>query len=192
MRPSLSTIRQRSLSRSLTTTSAAKQPLSAAAASLDTIPVELSESITIPRIADIFDVSPRLGDAGRELSRQGQMASKPKVVSARRHEATASTASPFSLPAPVFFDGPARPPGASPVWPRYISSSSSPHRHSSSILSSISMGEPSIEVFDGPSRITRYQHPKTPGRKQKGVSLSTLAIGAATAVGGAVMLGTDQ
>ncbi|KAK7056339.1 hypothetical protein VNI00_002892 [Paramarasmius palmivorus] len=191
MRPSLSVVRQRSLSRSISTTSTAKQPLSAAAASLDNIPAELSESITIPRIADIFDVSPRLGDAGREFSMRGQAMSKPKTVSARQ-DTFAAAPNPFSLPAPKVFEGPARPLGASAVWPRYVSSTSGPHSQSASFATPFAMEEPRMEVFSGPSRINRYQYAKTPGKKSTGSNLSALAFGAATAVGGAVLLAIEQ
>ncbi|KAG0703569.1 hypothetical protein DFH29DRAFT_803309 [Suillus ampliporus] len=128
------------------------------------------EALTIPPIFDIFDAPVHLGEASALV---GRTARTTRVVAVECNgEKSRNAGSNFtgthhfsSLPPPIVFDGPARP---AHLLPRTLenrrkmrqrlslSSKRQAHTPSSSLMFS---SEPMYEIFDGPSRITRYKYP---------------------------------
>lgn len=140
--------------------------------SVAAVTAEEYESLTIPPIFDIFDAPVRLGESSTLV---GRKTTATRIVALEGNgEKSRNIADNFtgvqyfsSLPPPVVFDGPACP---THLLPRALETrrkmrqrlSSSPKRQASSLSSSFtSSSEPVYEVFDGPSRITRYKYPSS-------------------------------
>jgi len=138
--------------------------------SVAAVTAEEYESLTIPPIFDIFDAPVRLGESSTLV---GRKTTATRIVALEGNgEKSRNIANNFtevqyfsSLPPPVVFDGPACP---AHLLPRALETrrkmrqrlSSPPNRQASSLSSSFtSPSEPVYEIFDGPSRITRYKYP---------------------------------
>ncbi|KAG2076330.1 hypothetical protein BDR04DRAFT_759795 [Suillus decipiens] len=128
------------------------------------------EALTVPPIFDIFDAPVRLAESSSlirrtatttridTLERSGEKSRNSASCFARAHHFS-------SLPPPIVFDGPARP---AHLLPRALenrrtmrqcpslSPNRQPHNHSAPLIST---SEPVYEIFDGPSRMTRYKYP---------------------------------
>lgn len=124
----------------------------------------------LPAIFDIFDAPVRLGESSKQLGRtkvEKSVLLSPTVTQARPQISTgiySALGNPTTLPPPIVFDGPSRPrqllSGAS-VKRRKIPQGSLPDKSKFSTLSP-SESEMICEVFDGPSRLTRYKYPTVP------------------------------
>lgn len=128
------------------------------------------EALTIPPIFDIFDAPVRLGESSTLAKRAATTA---RVVALecngeKSHNAVNNFTGAYhfsSLPPPIVFDGPARP---AHLLPQALENrrkmrqclSLSPNRQAHTSSSPfISTSKPVHEIFDGPSRITRYKYP---------------------------------
>ncbi|KAG1872966.1 hypothetical protein DFJ58DRAFT_760553 [Suillus subalutaceus] len=145
------------------------------------------EALTIPPIFDIFDAPVRLGESSAPVVRT--VTATRVAILERNGEKLRDAASNFtrvrhfsSLPPPIVFDGPARP---AHLLPRALENrrkmrqclSLSPNRQAHTPSSPfISTSEPVYEIFDGPSRITRYKHP-TSSSQSSSLPYICLALG---------------
>ena len=141
----------------------------------------------VPEIFDIFDAPAKLRErnTSNEPLKTFNSLSTARVTSraGRLHsESTYNDALdlPWSLPPPVTFDGPACPPHMSPstlqkrrlqrqIFSRYLRGD-----HGSSAVSCsapTSKSEPLYQLFDGPSRLTRYRYPTRQNEVCGGVTL---------------------
>ncbi|TFK31538.1 hypothetical protein BDQ12DRAFT_729467 [Crucibulum laeve] len=164
-------------------------PTRATLASPPSFTLEEADEVILAPIFDIFDAPSRLGEA-REFIRE-----KRSSASSERDVSSSSASSPFSVPLPrplpatlppaIIFDGPAHPRNIPlafhsrrkqpPVAP------SSTRSHHTPSVARLESSEPLIQLFDGPARITRYQHKSS---SSKGNSNSGLILlGLAGAVG---------
>ncbi|EIW79646.1 hypothetical protein CONPUDRAFT_166381 [Coniophora puteana RWD-64-598 SS2] len=142
--------------------------ISSAAISSDT----KYEAVTLQPIFDIFDAPVRLGESSKALGRTGHSAPKPIVnaideVDGEKSRKLSMSMLPTSLPPPITFDGPARPPhlvGLAFEKRRktrlHLSPSLRREAHTPSVPRS-SLSDAVFTIFDGPSRITRYQYPSS-------------------------------
>ncbi|EGO26841.1 hypothetical protein SERLADRAFT_436669 [Serpula lacrymans var. lacrymans S7.9] len=134
------------------------------------------EALTLPPIFDIFDAPTRLGESSKQLGRTSSAPCAAAIGATQRSGEksrntsidVSNTVSPFSLPPPLVFDGPARPPHLMHLalekrrkLRQRLSPSLSRTTHTPSISYTPSP-EPLLEIFDGPSRITRYKYPTSP------------------------------
>ncbi|KAG2359870.1 hypothetical protein BDR07DRAFT_1472648 [Suillus spraguei] len=128
------------------------------------------EALTVPPIFDIFDAPVRLAESSSlvrrtatttriaTLERNGEKLRESASCFARAHHFS-------SLPPPIVFDGPARPAHLLPRTlevcrtMRQCPSLSSNRQAHNPLAPLISTSEPVYEIFDGPSRMTRYKHP---------------------------------
>lgn len=123
---------------------------------------------SLPKIFDIFDVPVRLGESSKRLrghKAAGVPASTSKIAqlggSRVLHSYSVDMGLPATLSPPVIFDGPARPTLPKTKLPNTRhrlgqgNLSSSPPK--TSTLTFTPKSEILYEIFDGPSRITRYQ-----------------------------------
>ncbi|KAG1719190.1 hypothetical protein EDB19DRAFT_745039 [Suillus lakei] len=171
------------------------QPLPARLSSTMSVAVTAQEyeALTIPPIFDIFDAPVRLGESSVVVRRT---TTTTRVVALEHDgEKSRNAASNFirshhfsSLPPPIVFDGPARP---AHLLPRALENrrkmrqciSPSPNRQAHTPSSPfISTSEPVYEIFDGPSRITRYKYP-TSSSQSSSWSYTCLALGISGAFG---------
>ncbi|KIJ63559.1 hypothetical protein HYDPIDRAFT_29354 [Hydnomerulius pinastri MD-312] len=148
---------------------------SAAALSSATLSAEQSDGLTIPKIFDIFDAPVRLGESSRQLGRSQTVASAARAEpqssgSMSRNIYSEAMESPWTLPPPITFDGPARPAHLSPSALERrrrlrqnlpLSARRTLGPSSVSFAAFTSQSDPLHEVFDGPSRITRYKYPSS-------------------------------
>ncbi|KAG1737577.1 uncharacterized protein EDB91DRAFT_484565 [Suillus paluster] len=158
-----------------------------------TVTAQEYEALTIPPIFDIFDAPVRLGESSALVERT---ASTIRVVALERNGEKSKNAGRnitgtyhfSSLPPPIVFDGPARP---AHLLPRALENrrkmrqrlSPSPNRQAHTPSSSFtSPSEPVYEIFDGPSRITRYKYP-TSSSESSSRSYVCLALGISGAFG---------
>ncbi|KAG1819180.1 uncharacterized protein BJ212DRAFT_1268254 [Suillus subaureus] len=137
-----------------------------------TVTAQEYEALTILPIFDIFDAPVRLGESCAPVRRT---ATTTRAATLERNgEKLRNAASNFtrarhfsSLPPPIVFDGPARPAHLLPralenrrKMRQYLSLSPNRQAHTPS-TPFISTSEPVYEIFDGPSRITRYRYPSS-------------------------------
>ncbi|KAL4072142.1 hypothetical protein J3A83DRAFT_2979913 [Scleroderma citrinum] len=142
-------------------------------------PVELagheSAGHSLPRIFDVFDAPVMLGESSKQLGRLQTgifTALASTVAKSNRQKRSQGNYSEVleshtTLPPPIIFDGPACPPHLSPsILERHRQL----RRRASSVpaekfSSTVFWSEPEMicEIFDGPSRITRYQYHMMPG-----------------------------
>ncbi|KIK97312.1 hypothetical protein PAXRUDRAFT_238394 [Paxillus rubicundulus Ve08.2h10] len=135
-----------------------------------TLSAEQSDELYIPKIFDIFDAPVRLGESSENLRSSEALfrASTSRVASqinssGPRNLYAEALHSSCTLPPPVTFDGPARPPHLSPSAldkrrlqrQNLVKTSSGA---SVSFTSLTSRSEPLYEIFDGPSRASRYRY----------------------------------
>lgn len=140
------------------------------------LPAAEPEEITLAPIFDIFDVPSRLGES-TETIRSNRRQPQDAESSATLYSPTLPRPPPTSLPAPIIFDGPARPRNLPLAFQRRVeqalssvpASTRQMRRHHTPSLPSGS-SEPSIEMFEGPARITRYSHRSS---SQQGVRILT-------------------
>ncbi|KAJ7291926.1 hypothetical protein C8J57DRAFT_951864, partial [Mycena rebaudengoi] len=106
------------------------------------------EPLTIPPIFDIFDVPSRLRESSAFSVKQGKPRT-PTTFSGRSF----NPMRPAPLPAPIVFDGPARP-RVRPVvlHNQHKQPTSSSHKGS---CAPILRSEPVLTMFDGPARSIR-------------------------------------
>ncbi|KAF9238914.1 hypothetical protein BU15DRAFT_62185 [Melanogaster broomeanus] len=129
---------------------------------------EQSDGLVIPEIFDIFDAPVRLGESSNIFrpSMTVARASNARVVtqasgSISRSIYSEALESSWTLPPPVIFDGPARPPHLSPFALEKRRLLRQNLAHSSRKSPGTRSSAPLYEVFDGPSRITRYKYPSS-------------------------------
>jgi hypothetical protein len=131
------------------------------------------EALTIPPIFDIFDAPVRLGESSTIVGRTSTTATTTRIVAPERNgEKSWNIVNNFtgvqnfsSLPPPIVFDGPACPAHLLPhvlenrrKMRQHLSSSHTRQAHTLSPTFT-SPSEPVYEIFDGPSRMTRYKYP---------------------------------
>ncbi|KAF9453343.1 hypothetical protein P691DRAFT_801160 [Macrolepiota fuliginosa MF-IS2] len=126
------------------------------------------EEITLAPIFDIFDVPSRLSESSDFIRSEPQVQRRPRdpEPSATDYSSTLPRPPPSTLPAPITFDGPARPRNRHLAFQRQVeqalsgavpaSTRQTRQHHTPSLPSSAS--EPLIEMFEGPARLTRYSH----------------------------------
>lgn len=118
------------------------------------------KEIVLSPIFDIFDAPSRLGDSTSQIVREHvrlEVESIPEK-SITKFNSPLPRVPPMSLPAPVTFDGPARPrdgPLAHRRKVARIGQHPMRRRHTPSMPEP---PEPLIQLFEGPARITRYHH----------------------------------
>ncbi|KAF8836992.1 hypothetical protein BDN67DRAFT_1014210 [Paxillus ammoniavirescens] len=139
-----------------------------------TLSAEQSEELYIPKIFDIFDAPVRLGESSKSLgsSKAVSRASTARVAPqtsgpSPRNIYSEALHSSCTLPPPVTFDGPARPPYLSPsaLDKRRLLRQNLEKRSSGASVSFTaltSQSEPLYEIFDGPSRASRYRYSSSP------------------------------
>jgi len=125
-----------------------------------------------PKIFDVFDAPVRPGESSKQLGRlqagAGSLTAFASPTTQRRQKSSYHEIwqSHTTLPPPIIFDGPARPPH---IPPRILEK----HRQSRQRVFSVSAKKMSTaafsseseilyEIFDGPCRITRYQYHSKP------------------------------
>ncbi|EGO01194.1 hypothetical protein SERLA73DRAFT_134473 [Serpula lacrymans var. lacrymans S7.3] len=116
------------------------------------------EALTLPPIFDIFDAPTRLGESSKQLGRTSSAPCAAAIGATQRSGEksrntsidVSNTVSPFSLPPPL-----------RRKLRQRLSPSLSRTTHTPSISYTPSP-EPLLEIFDGPSRITRYKYPTSP------------------------------
>ncbi|PPQ99294.1 hypothetical protein CVT24_009162 [Panaeolus cyanescens] len=159
------------------------------------------QEITLQPIFDIFDAPTRLADS-RQFIRE-KYSSQPQKVEATHAQAVSfdgpkARPVPAPLPAPIIFDGPARPQNPSLAFQSRLRQSglapSPPQmlRPSSTATRSFSSSEPLVQMFDGPARITRYHHQSSSDNSSQNSKKIITALGVAGAVGGAVLLQDNE
>lgn len=130
------------------------------------LPAEPEEIILAP-IFDIFDAPSRLGESASfirsktQTQRQKQDADDSVIIST-----SLPRPPPSSLPPPIIFDGPARPRNLPLAFQRRVEqalstvpiSTRQTRRHHTPSLSHSASEPLTIEMFEGPARITRYSH----------------------------------
>lgn len=130
------------------------------------------EALTIPPIFDIFDAPVRLGKSSTIVGRTSTTTTARILTPESNGEKSWNIINNFtgvqyfsSLPPPIVFDGPACP---AHLLPQVLENrrkmrqhlSSSPTRQAPTLSPTFtSPSEPVYEIFDGPSRITRYKYP---------------------------------
>ncbi|KAI6165312.1 hypothetical protein EDD17DRAFT_1460142, partial [Pisolithus thermaeus] len=123
-----------------------------------------------PAIFDIFDAPFKLGESSKRLGRskvEEPALLSPTVTQARLQSSMglySALGNPTTLPPPIIFDGPARPRhllSSASKSQRQIPRGSLPERNKFSTLTP-SESEMFCEIFDGPSRLTRYKYPSMP------------------------------
>ncbi|KAG6337022.1 hypothetical protein ID866_2082 [Astraeus odoratus] len=139
--------------------------------------------ITPPKISDIFDAPVRLGELSKQLERtqEAKLHTHTSIPSqhARPHQVDGyhrDIETFTTLPAPIIFDGPARPAHLSPriLEKRRQLRQELPRPAIKNTLSFSSRSEILCEIFDGPSRIARYKYHTRPdevGRLFMGISV---------------------
>ncbi|KAH7928887.1 hypothetical protein BV22DRAFT_1003931 [Leucogyrophana mollusca] len=155
------------------------------------------EALTLPPIFDIFDAPVRLGESSKQL---GRSESSPRAATANaagqcngensRNLSTdiSVSSTPSSLPPPILFDGPARPAHLMPLAlekrrkMRERLSRSLPRGTGSPSVAYGSSTETLVEIFEGPSRITRYKYPSSHSQ-QSSQPYIWLALGISGAFG---------
>lgn len=124
----------------------------------------------LPAIFDIFDAPVRLGESSKQLGRskvEEPVLLSPSATQAGRQSSMgiySALGNPTTLPPPIIFDGPARPRhllSDASKKPRQVLRGSLLDKNKFSTLSS-SESEILCEIFDGPSRLTRYKYPAVP------------------------------
>lgn len=142
------------------------------AATLSSGTLSVSEAVRSapPAIFDIFDAPVELGESSKQLGRskvEEPALSSPTVTQARLQSYIglySALGNPTTLPPPIIFDGPARPRhllSSASKSQRQIPRCSLPDRNKFSTLTP-SESEMFCEIFDGPSRLTRYKYPTMP------------------------------
>ncbi|KAG9307988.1 hypothetical protein JVU11DRAFT_12794 [Chiua virens] len=135
----------------------------------------------VPQIFDIFDAPVHLREKKLELEPlkvfNPLSTARATSIVAPSHSRSVYSAAfdlPWSLPPPITFDGPACPPHMSPstLKRRRLQRQNVSHfprrLHGSSTVSCTqftSQSEPLYKLFDGPSRIVRYQYPTSPSER---------------------------
>lgn len=137
------------------------------------------EEIIIAPIFDIFDVPSRLGQNTELIRSTTYTQRRPQEAEVPvKFDSSLPRPPPSTLPAPIIFDGPARPRNLPLAFQRRVeqalrsapASTRQTRRHHTPSVSS-NASEPLIEMFEGPARITRYSHRSS---SQHGVSASRL------------------
>ncbi|KAF9556837.1 hypothetical protein CPC08DRAFT_820238 [Agrocybe pediades] len=153
------------------------------------------EEISIQPIFDIFDAPTRLAESSEfirsKYASKSKAPAKPVVVSAQAPTTPPSRTMPSPLPAPIIFDGPARPKNEAFAFQRRmrdagLAPSPHPRRTPNQIPSAraYSSSEPAVQLFDGPAKITRYHHQSTSDKEYNSSSSKYLvAVGVAGAIG---------
>jgi len=125
------------------------------------------EEISLQPIFDIFDAPTRLAESS-DFIRSKYGKAPAKTASSQLPTTPPSRTLPSPLPAPIVFDGPARPKNEAFAFQRRmrdagLAPSPHPRRNPSQTPSAraYSSSEPSVQLFDGPARITRYHHQST-------------------------------
>ncbi|KXN88419.1 hypothetical protein AN958_07325 [Leucoagaricus sp. SymC.cos] len=134
------------------------------------------EEITLAPIFDIFDAPSRL----EEHSKLIRSSAQPRRLTPEEAESSTKYTAlprppPSTLPAPVMFDGPARPRNLPLAFQRRVEQapSSAPastrqtRQHHTPSVPPTTSSEPLIELFEGPARLSRYSHRPS---SQQGVS----------------------
>lgn len=124
-----------------------------------------------PKIFDVFDAPVGLGESNKQLGRLQTGSLSAFVSPATRRDRQKSSyheiwQSHTTLPPPIVFDGPARP----PHLPPHILEKHRQLRRKASLVSAKKMStavfspetEILCEIFEGPCRITRYQYHTKP------------------------------
>ncbi|KAF9224874.1 hypothetical protein BS17DRAFT_795212 [Gyrodon lividus] len=143
-----------------------------------TISAEQSEELSIPKIFDIFDAPVKLRESSKSFgSSEAAIRASTARVAVKANSSSSiniyseALQSPWTLPPPVTFDGPACPPHLSPsalekrrILRKHLAHSSRISSGTSSVsFTALALqSEPLYEVFDGPSRINRYKYPSSP------------------------------
>lgn len=120
--------------------------------------IQTPEEIVLSPIFDIFDAPFRLGDSSQIIREKARPETEGKKKAITKFNSPLPRPPPKSLPAPVTFDGPARPRvGPLAHRPKVTRLGHSPmrRRHAPSVQET---SEPIIQLFEGPARITRYHH----------------------------------
>lgn len=138
----------------------------------------------LPAIFDIFDAPVRLGESSKQLGRtkvEKSVLPSPTITQARPPISMgiySALGNPTTLPPPITFDGPSRPrhllSGASGNRRKFLQGSL-PDKSKFSTFSP-SESEMICEVFDGPSRLTRYKYPTMPTERQSSSSFLRMAF----------------
>lgn len=147
-----------------------------------TLPADEQTPIDLPQIFDIFDAPSRLGESSKMLARvaTSRTAARPTPPPERPSSCTVKP-----LPAPIIYDGPARPSHVFNTQHIRLVHMQAP----SSIESkgSVSTLPPPV-VFDGPSRLRPYHR----GGSQEESSSPTTLLLAAGAAGTLAYAAYDQ
>ncbi|KAH7883014.1 hypothetical protein F5I97DRAFT_165094 [Phlebopus sp. FC_14] len=147
---------------------------SASTLSFTTLPSGCGE-LTIPKICDIFDAPARLRES-RECPLRSKAISHTSSTSAAAHSNTSkgiyseAMELPWTLPPPIIFDGPARPPHMSQLAlekhrrlrQHTAQSTRNVFKSATSFKTLASPSETIREIFDCPSRIARYKYTLLP------------------------------
>ncbi|KAF8153000.1 hypothetical protein B0H34DRAFT_800263 [Crassisporium funariophilum] len=158
------------------------------------------EEITIAPIFDIFDAPTRLAESSQfirdKYKTSSKVASDAPSSSSSVFVAPQPRPLPTSLPAPIVFDGPARPKnGALAFRSRMrqagVVAPSTARQHHTPPARHFSTSEPLVQVFEGPAKITRYQHHPS-GENRQNSTKYLMALGVAGAVGCATLAKNDE
>ncbi|KAF9045453.1 hypothetical protein BJ165DRAFT_1528321 [Panaeolus papilionaceus] len=159
------------------------------------------QEITLQPIFDIFDAPTRLSES-RQFIREKYASSSQRVEASQNQtsffDGPKARAAPTSLPAPVVFDGPARPQNPTLAFQSRLRQSglapspSQRPRTSSTATRSFSSSEPLVQMFDGPARITRYHHQSSSDNSSQNSKKIITALGVAGIVGGAALLQDNE
>ncbi|KAH7915890.1 hypothetical protein BJ138DRAFT_824151 [Hygrophoropsis aurantiaca] len=164
--------------------------------SSNAIPAEY-EAMTLPPIFDIFDAPVRLGESSKQLGRteSNSRVTTTSATAQRNGEKSrnlsnevSESSTPTSLPPPILFDGPARPAHLMPLAlekRRKMRERLSRSVRKGTLLPSAAYEtstETLVEIFEGPSRITRYKYPSAHSQ-QSSQPYIWLALGISGAFG---------
>lgn len=182
---------------------------------LQALPAPEPEEITLAPIFDIFDVSPRLGENSKRVRSTPTRRQQQEAELSAKFTSSLPRPPPSTLPAPIMFDGPARPRNLPLAFQRRVeqalnsapASTRQTRRHHTPATQP-TIPEPLIEMFEGPARLTRYSHRSSnqQGVRHSGflrhrimltknfqkISNQLLFLGLAGAVGGAALLTQDN
>lgn len=114
-----------------------------------------ADTLTGGPILDIFDAPIRLGESRLSRDRPVPRTNNVRAMGPRPH------LSPPPLPAPILFDGPARPHNLPLELQLKQAYRLNPHSHPShrQLKPTFIPSQPLVELFDGPARITRCSSP---------------------------------
>ncbi|PPQ71240.1 hypothetical protein CVT26_010982 [Gymnopilus dilepis] len=162
----------------------------AAALSQADLVEEEIEEISIQPIFDIFDAPTRLAESSEFIRAKYKTPTKAEKVPTQASLSPPPPIAPTPLPPPTIFDGPARPRNEVLAYRRRMRDSGlaptlPPRPKPTPAARPFSSSEPLVQMFEGPARITRYNH--QPSGNKEGSPTLILALGLA---GGAAVCGT--